>query len=180
MSAPREALVEEVCAQINALMSFRRRAFCTRPPQREVSLPQLHVLTALHELGPVTVSELAQMLHTSAPSASAIVDRLEEPGLVRRVRDAIDRRVVHVEISEQGSGVVEELIGLKRDMMQRLLGAMSEDELQDVMRGVAALRSGATRLRWNVDNCEGETAHSDLEPACERGSGIREPGPLPL
>lgn len=147
MSESKSELIEEAVAQIEALMSYRRRAFCDQPLTREVSLPQLHVLMRLQEDGPTMVSELAHALGTSIPSASSIVDRMVEHGLVDRVRNEIDRRVVHVAISERGRAVVEEFGGPKRVQLQRLLGTMSARELHDVIRGVEALCHGLERLQ---------------------------------
>jgi DNA-binding MarR family transcriptional regulator len=146
MTGDRDALMGTALQQLEGLMSVQRRAFCSHLPQREVSLPQLHVLMVLQQDGPMTVSELAQLLHVSAPSASALLDRMEERSLVQRVRDLTDRRVVHVEMSEHGRSVVEELTWLKQDQLQRLLGAMTEDELRDLIGGVAAVRAALSRV----------------------------------
>lgn len=147
MSESKSKLIDEAVGQIDTLLAYRRRAFCEQPLSREVSLPQLHILMRLQEGGPVTVSELALALGTSIPSASSIVDRMEEHGLVDRVRDEIDRRVVHVAVSERGRIVVEEFGGPKRVQLQRLFGTMSTRELHDVIRGVEAIRNGLERLR---------------------------------
>jgi DNA-binding MarR family transcriptional regulator len=101
----------------------------------------------LQESGPTMVSELAHALGTSIPSASSLVDRMEEHGLVDRIRNEIDRRVVHVAISERGQAVVEEFGGPKRLQLQRLLGTMSIQELHDVIRGAEAVRRGLERLQ---------------------------------
>ncbi|GAC1636832.1 MAG: hypothetical protein NVS4B2_25410 [Chloroflexota bacterium] len=147
MIAPRDLLVQSALDHVHALMSLQRRAFCAQPLQRDISLPQLHILATLHEHGQMTLSELAHMLRISAPSASAIVDRMEERELARRTRDAFDRRVVHVQISEHGRLVVEEFAGMRREQLQRLFNAMTDQELRDFICGVAAVRSAADRLR---------------------------------
>jgi DNA-binding MarR family transcriptional regulator len=67
--------------------------------------------------------------------------------LVDRVRNEIDRRVVHVAVSERGRAVVEEFGGPKRVQLQRLLGTMSARELHDVIRGAEAMRHGLERLQ---------------------------------
>ena len=146
MNEPTTELIDEAVTQIEALMTYRRRAFCDQPLTREVSLPQLHVLMRLQESGPTMVSELAHALGTSIPSASSIVDRMEEHGLVDRVRNEIDRRVVHVSISERGRAVVEEFGGPKRVQLQRLLGTLSAGELRDVIRGAEAMCHGLERI----------------------------------
>lgn len=146
MIASRQELIEEVLAEIDGLMAARRHAFCSHPLHREISLPQLHLLMALQERGPLTVSALAHLLAISAPSASTIVDRVEEHGLVQRERDAEDRRVVHVQISARGRTLVEEMMGLKREQLGRLLGAMTERELEDLLQGIRAVVHALGRL----------------------------------
>jgi len=142
----RETLIEEALARIDALSARRRRMLCEQPLHRDVSLPQLYVLMLLQERGRMMVSELSGELHISMPSASSIVDRIEENGLVERTRDDIDRRVVHVELTERGRALVEEIMGLKREAVQGLLGAMTDEELTDVVRGAEALERALTRL----------------------------------
>lgn len=150
MSESKAELIDQATAQVEALLSYRRRAFCAQPMTREVSLPQLHVLMRLQDSGPTMVSELAHSLGISTPSASSIVDRMEEHGLVDRVRNDIDRRVVHVAISARGRIVVEEFGGPKQAQLHRLLDTMSTRELQDVIRGVEALRHGLERLQTST------------------------------
>lgn len=145
MTASRDRLTAEALSQLDALMSLRRRAFCAQPLYREVSLPQLHVLITLREQGAMTVTELATVLGISAPSASSIVDRMEEHGLVERIRDEIDRRVVHVRLASRGQTVIEELVGLKRDQLHRILAAMSDEELATVVAAMEAVRRALTR-----------------------------------
>lgn len=147
MIASRDVLMDDALAELNGLMSYQRRAFCARPVHRDLSMPQLYILVTLQERGPMSVSALAQLLRISTPSASSIVDRMVEHGFVERTRVAVDRRVVHVQISSHGHAVVDELAGMKRDHVQRLLGAMTDDELYDVIRGMGALSRALARAQ---------------------------------
>lgn len=99
----------------------------------------------------MTVSELAHLLSVSAPSASSILDRMEEHGLVERVRDAVDRRVVHVGVAEQGRRMMEEMMGLKREQLQRLLESMTDVELEHVVEGAAAVDRALSRVGETVE-----------------------------
>jgi DNA-binding MarR family transcriptional regulator len=130
MNDAHEVSVERAMAHLETLMSYRRRNVCDRPALREVSFAQFHALVTLQERGSLILSELAGLLGVSAPSASSIVDRMEEHGLVHRERDAIDRRIVHVSVSDQGRKVVEEMMGHKRDHALQVLSTMTEDELR--------------------------------------------------
>ena len=67
----------------------------------ELSVSQLHAVKVAHEQGPLTVSELAAALGVSPPSASTMVDRLVEKGLLSREPSRKDRRKVLVSVSPE-------------------------------------------------------------------------------
>ena len=49
-----------------------------------------------------TISELARRLHLAQSTVTELVDRTEGAGLVRRSASEDDRRVVYVELTEEG------------------------------------------------------------------------------
>jgi DNA-binding MarR family transcriptional regulator len=49
-----------------------------------------------------TISELARRLHLAQSTVTELVDRTEHEGLVRRSASENDRRVVYVELTEEG------------------------------------------------------------------------------
>jgi DNA-binding MarR family transcriptional regulator len=147
MSSGRQELIERAMDQLEVLVSYRRRALCARTPLRDISVPQFHALVLLQERGALALSELAHCLGISAPSATSIVDRMEEHGYASRVRDAADRRVVHVGITDQGRAVVEEMMGTQRDHTLRLLELMTKEELQAVTQAISAVQNALGRLQ---------------------------------
>jgi DNA-binding MarR family transcriptional regulator len=151
MSSDRNRLVHDALEELDVLISIRRRAICEQPCYRGVSLPQLHILMMVLERERMTVSEIASLLNISTPSASAIVDRMEEHGLVTRQRDEIDRRVVHVAISDHGRGAVDGFMGMQRDNVRRMLGTMTLEELNHVVCAMAAVRKAVARIRNEAD-----------------------------
>lgn len=145
IASTREQSIRQILSSLDSLRMYRMRSFCTYPLHREISLPQLHVLITLQERKAITVSELASLLGISMPSASSIVDRMEERGLVTRTRDSVDRRVVTVEISSRGSELAEEFMGLKREQVMSLFRSMSDEELTHVVRGIESITAALTR-----------------------------------
>jgi DNA-binding MarR family transcriptional regulator len=68
-----------------------------------LSLAKFGALTHLLEAGePLSLSECATKMTCVRSNITQLVDRLEADGLVRRVRDADDRRVVRAEMTENG------------------------------------------------------------------------------
>lgn len=150
MARSRESIIEAIQRQVPQLRPLRPQGFCSQVLHRELSLPQLHILMALQDEGSMTVSELARVFDVSMPSASSIVDRMEERGLVVRSRHAEDRRVVTVENSDRGREVTEEFMGLKRDQLQQTLNVMTTSELGDVHTGLEALIRAISRLNGSA------------------------------
>jgi DNA-binding MarR family transcriptional regulator len=69
----------------------------------DLSRPKLSVLTQLVSKGePMTLSDLAAGLACVRSNMTQLVDRLETDGLVRRIADSTDRRIVRAELTQLG------------------------------------------------------------------------------
>lgn len=73
----------------------------------DLSLPQFHTIMIVRALGKITITELSDRLAVSPPSASAMVDRLVEKGILNREHSTKDRRKVMVEISPDAVKYIE-------------------------------------------------------------------------
>lgn len=67
-----------------------------------LTIPQVVVLRAIHELGKVTVRSISKQVSLSQATVTTILNRLEQRHLVQRVRSERDRRVVHVVLTAEG------------------------------------------------------------------------------
>jgi DNA-binding MarR family transcriptional regulator len=77
----------------------------------------------------------------SFSNATGIVDRMEERGLVERVRVRDDRRVVLVRIAARGIQALEEIEAVKQDRLQAILGHLDEDQLDRLASALEDIRS---------------------------------------
>ncbi|MGE0157966.1 MAG: MarR family transcriptional regulator [Gemmatimonadales bacterium] len=109
--------------------------------RQSVSLTHVHVLTVLRTAGALPVSELAKALDVSVASATGIVSRMEQRGLVARTRGEDDRRVVTVMMAAGGQAALEQLEGRSREHFLALLGRLSLADLRGVRNAFAALRA---------------------------------------
>lgn len=78
---------------------------------------QFGVLEALLHLGPLCQRELAAKVLKSAGNMTTVVDNLQRRGLVERKREAEDRRVVTVYLTDRGEAVI-------RDAFPRVVTAL--------------------------------------------------------
>ncbi len=112
---------------------------------------QIHVLVCLgFAQAPLPTTVLAHRTGTSAPTMTGIVDRLEKQGLVERIRDGDDRRVVQVAITAAGADVVTVLSTDFRTKTGRLLSCLSADEQRLFVDLITRIISA--RLQANDDD----------------------------
>src|SRR5512134_4152466 len=76
----------------------------------DLTWSQFAVLEALYHLGHMTQGEISAKVLKSGSNMTTVIDNLERDGLVRRERDENDRRVIHVHLTEAGSGKVEAVL----------------------------------------------------------------------
>jgi len=96
----------------------------------DVTMSQFKVLLLLQKEGELRVSEIAAALGVSQAVVTGVTDRLVHRGLVERVGDPHDRRVVICRLTEEGSHLT---YGLSRSGLERgrkLLEVMTVEELE--------------------------------------------------
>lgn len=102
------------------------------------TLPRFDVMAALfRRRDGVTMSELSRMLLVSNGNATAVVDRLEADGLVRRTPSATDRRTVFVALTPEGLTAFEVMAQCHEAEVDKLFASLSEtdlDTLTDILK----------------------------------------------
>jgi DNA-binding MarR family transcriptional regulator len=73
----------------------------------QITGPQLCCLLAIKQNGALTTTRLAQTVFLSPSTVVGIVDRLEEKGLVFRLRSTKDRRQVQICLTEAGTRLAD-------------------------------------------------------------------------
>ena len=89
--------------------------------------PQALILKALQK-SPVTVSELAAQVSLSLGTVTDILNRLEQRGLVKRVRDKADRRRVLVGATQAGRTVLKSSPPLLQERFVRSFARLEDWE----------------------------------------------------
>jgi DNA-binding MarR family transcriptional regulator len=107
---------------------------------------------------------MAEFLDVSFSNATGIVDRMEERGLVERVRVPDDRRVVLVRIAPTGMHALEEIEALKQDRLQAILGHLDTPQLDRLAAALDDVRS-AVLEEFGPDYLSG---HDHLHPQTAR------------
>ncbi len=70
---------------------------------------QSSVVRTLFKNGPLSSADLSRRLYVTPSNITGIIDRLDKKGLVERIPQAKDRRVVRIQLTAQGLARAEEL-----------------------------------------------------------------------
>ena len=76
----------------------------------DLTYSQFAVLEALYHLGPMTQGEVSAKVLKSGSNMTTVIDNLERDRLVRRERDAKDRRVIYVHLTEAGKRKIKTVL----------------------------------------------------------------------
>jgi len=152
--------MSEVGATITAVMTLYPRIYFAchtrhvRDPQsqRLLSRHQASILDHLDEVEPTTVMDLAGHMGVTSATMSLSIDRLERKGYVVRLKDAKDRRRVHVRLTTAGVRVREASSVLDPSRVEALVSRLSEQERTRAIEGLALLaRAGEEVSRVRAD-----------------------------
>lgn len=108
---------------------------------RRLTQQQVELVCAVIVPGRIRMADLGRRLHLERSGLSNLVDRLERRGLVKRVRDADDRRATWIELTPEGT---EAAMGSYREVtaqIDRLLAPLSASEQQELTEVVDRMRA---------------------------------------
>src|SRR5919112_3159214 len=112
----------------------------------DMSTPQLKALLLISEEEGIRMRELARRLGGSFSNATVLVDRLVERGLVERMADPQDRRVVLVRAADEGQQLIDQLVTSWRTLSPPLLESLASEDLSKLHEALRVLLEAA---RWD-------------------------------
>jgi DNA-binding MarR family transcriptional regulator len=100
--------------------------------QLEISSAQFIVISALASAGAKSASDLCKGISYDAGAMTRMIDRLESKGLIRRDRRPDDRRVVYLELTEEGHRAFPRMREVSMAVVNRFLRGFSQDEARQL------------------------------------------------
>ncbi len=129
---PFVSLEEEAFLGLQRTASLLLQSLGRELKGHDLTPAQYNTLRILRGAGPdaLTCGEIGDRLVSPGPDVTRLLDRLEQRGLVTRLRDAEDRRIVRARITEQGLDLLATLDDPVGRMLGRLLGNLGEERLR--------------------------------------------------
>jgi DNA-binding MarR family transcriptional regulator len=127
----------------------------------DLTMAQLKVFLTLNFEGEMPISKLAQTLDISHSTASHLVERLVQAGLVERIEHAADRRYTLARLTFQGAMMVQRLRQGREYYLQHWLVQLGEQDLVALQQGLEALnRVVASSYSQETGICGSQDEHS--------------------
>jgi DNA-binding MarR family transcriptional regulator len=161
------AFVEESVELLPQIGRLVFSAIATDPAMGALTLTQAKAVSLLYHHGDQTVSEMATGLGISLPSASELIDRLVERGLVERTPDIVDRRRFIICLTPKSLEVATRIHDLRREQVRDALSRLPRSEWPVFVKSLRVLAEALSS-----STTEGDSRMSAREPAAGMKSAV--------
>jgi DNA-binding MarR family transcriptional regulator len=86
---------------------------------------------------PLCPHEIGERRLVTRGTVTGVLDSLEERGLVARTKHPDDRRMLLIELTAKGRGLLDDLLPDHRESERRLLGSLSDREVATLAKLLA-------------------------------------------
>ncbi len=97
---------------------------------RGITIPKFFLMKFLYYHGRRKTSEISELLGISLPAVSEILNSMENENLIIRTHDENDRRVVAIELSQEGKALVNSLEKNNQSLIEEALNAMPVENFE--------------------------------------------------
>jgi DNA-binding MarR family transcriptional regulator len=106
---------------------------------------RMRLLGALHCKGPQIMSSISDELGVTRRNVTALVDALEEEGLLRRKPHPTDRRATVIEMTGLGERTMDRVYDEHRAAVAELFAGLDEEDRGELARMLGVLRESLRR-----------------------------------
>lgn len=114
---------------------------------KDVSIKEMHTIDEIGKKPDVTPSEISKALMVTLGTVTTCLNKLEAKGYIVRARSNIDRRVVHLTLTQKGRLLYRLHRQFHRSMVTRITDGMTSDELSVMKKGLKNLHSFLEELK---------------------------------
>jgi DNA-binding MarR family transcriptional regulator len=125
-----ETTLDELRVATGELFGAERRLRGREQGSSDLTHSQLRALMALHHADAVTAGHLAKRADLNPASVTALLDTLQDKGIIERHRTEEDRRVCMVSLTDHGRAIVDERRARWQALWADHLGPVPEEDLR--------------------------------------------------
>ena len=136
------AMLSRVKAEMLAALD-RELAADKRLAPLEMSAAQYIIMANLAGPEPKSASDLCKGISYDAGAMTRMLDRLEAKGLIRRMRSAQDRRLMHLELTDEGRAAYPRMREMSMAVANRFLRGFTRAEARQLESLLARMLDNA-------------------------------------
>ena len=110
-----------------------------------LQLSEFAILEVLLHKGPLPINTIGQKILLTSGSMTAAVNRLENKGYVKRVRDAEDARCFQVHLTKTGRRVIQRAYERHADNLEKVADVLTDRERDELVRLLKKIGLNAQR-----------------------------------
>jgi len=139
---PWTSLQEEAALNIARTSAVIEHAFAQALKPFDLTPTQYNVLRILRGAGDIGLcrNAVGERLVRRVPDVTRLLDRMEQDGLIARVRDGADRRFVSTRLAAKGTEILERLDKEIGGIHRQLLGHLRGEQLNQLIDLLTAVR----------------------------------------
>jgi len=148
----REETIDKVIHTRRHIDHFVREGSVESWISLNLTIPQMKCLCYISRHGKTNLSGLAAGIHVTPANVTGIIDRLVEQGLVDRIQDSGDRRVLWLSVTQKGESMLANLREGKAGRIRELLERLSYKELDIVSQAFDILAKAVNGMNEGDDS----------------------------
>jgi len=106
-----------------------------------LSAPQFYTLMLVNRRENISMTEIANDFHIELPSVTSMVAKLCNLGLVKRIEDANDRRLVRLMLTKKGKMVLKKAADQRKNKLKNCLSRLSDEDKLKLLSIVKSLQN---------------------------------------
>ena len=142
-----EALIGMLQGDLTRLVNIMYQGIEDRLSPVGLAVGEFFVLAACYSNESITISGLGEHVPLDVGRISRLVSKLEDRELIVKVRPERDRRVVRVEMTDEGRALALECMGQVGEHYANVVSRISEEDLIDLMTFIAKMTENAESAR---------------------------------
>lgn len=130
-------LSDHLCFSLYATSRAIQRLYHPALEKNGLTYPQYLILVTLYDSETLPLKELGEKLDLSSNTLTPLLKRMEQRGLVERLRSMEDERVVRITITDLGKSKREESYDLPNILLNH--SSLTQEEMNELIRLIGRL-----------------------------------------
>ncbi len=130
-------LQNQLCFPLYALSRQMTALYRPYLEALELTYPQYLVMLLLWERGKLSIKEIGCELWLDSGTLTPLLKRMEETGLVSRLRCTEDERIVHVQLTKEGKLLQKKAVGIPDNIFSEL--SISNAQLKSLKKELSGI-----------------------------------------